>query len=227
MNRKVVISQKTVSIPAGNGGYKFFSFQVKTSGKEEHVIFFDVSVIQPAGRQDLDINFFVFDEANFQKWLSNVPNTAFLLIPRHSFGELIFKPPSSGRYYAVLNNQYSFFTSKTVRFTVYETWLDEKMEQEAEQDSKLSHETETSRLKNLFNKLRHSKTIGLIGLLLVVQITCFLIAGLIILLFNFTFGLEYKDIIGYIAASVGPCALVMFFALYHLHTGKTLTTTKA
>lgn len=225
LKRREIIPQKTLSIHAGKGGYEFFEFLVKTEGKEEHSIFFNIAVVQPAGRRDLDIHFFVADHDNFVKWVANSPNTAFIIAPRFIFGQLEFRPPTSGRYYAVLDNQYSVVTPKTVDFGSYETWLEEKMIKTAEQPPKKKVVTgiEHSLLRRIYNKLRYSNTLGLIALLLVVQIACFLIAGLVMVLFNLTFGLEYKDTMGYMATSVGGSTIVILFAIYRFRTGKALT----
>lgn len=223
--RREIIPNRMVSIHAGKGGYQYFVLDIKTEEKQKHVVFFDISVRQPAGRQDLDINFFVLDEDNFEKWVRNAPNHAFIIAPRLTFGELNFSPPVSGRYYAILNNQYSVLTPKTVDFASYETWLEEKVEQKADQafEVTVGSETQPRLLKTIYHKLRYSQTIGLVALLLIVQIACFLIAGLIMHLFHLTFGLEYKDIMGYIAASVGPSTLIILFALYYFRTGKPLS----
>lgn len=226
LRKKEVIPSSRVSIPAGKGGYKYFPFNITIEEKREHVVFFNLSVLQPVGRQDLDINFCVLDDANFQKWLTNAPNTAFIIAPRFIFGELRFRPPSSGLYYAVLNNQYSVLTPKDVIIASYETWVEERIEQVVDQAIQVKVDSRAKRgfLKSLYGKLRYSNTLGLVALLLVVQIACFLIASMIMLLFHVTFNLEYRDIIGYVAASVGPSTLVILFALYYFRTGKPLTT---
>jgi hypothetical protein len=227
LKRREIIPSQTVSIPAGKGGYRYFPFNITIEEKKEQVVFFTLSVLQPEGRQDLDINFFVVNADNFQKWVTDAPNVAFIIAPRLIFGELNFRPPSTGLYYAVLNNQYSILTLKTVTISSYETWVEERIEQAVEQLFEVKvpgSKAKQGFLKSIYNKLRYSNTVGLVALLLVVQIACFIIAGIIMLLFHFAFDLEYRDIIGYVAASVGPSTLVVLFALYYFRTGKPLTT---
>ncbi|MGD0495569.1 MAG: hypothetical protein ABSB28_05960 [Candidatus Bathyarchaeia archaeon] len=226
LKRREVIPSSTVLVPASKGGYRFFRFNIATEGKKEQVVFFTLSVLQPAGRQDFDINFFVADDANFQKWVTNAPNVAFIIAPRLIFGEVSFRPPSSGFYYAVLNNQYSVLTPKSVIFASYETWIEERIEQTVEQAFQVNVGSRAKRgfLRKIYDKLRYSNALGLVALLLVVQIAAFLTAGVIMLLFRVAFNLEYRDSIGYVAASVGPSTLVILFALYYFRTGKPLTT---
>ena len=221
LKRRDIVPSQQVSLHAGGGGYYYFLLPIEKEGKKEHTVFFDIQVLQPAARNDLDIKFFVFDSANFANWVAGIPYSAFLS-QRHILGTLNFTPPSSGQYYAVLTNQYSLFTPKQIVFAAYETWLEAKVEpkrEEAIKAKRVSPESKLGFLSEIYNRLRYSRIFGLLMLLLIVQVACLLVAGLIIFLFNYWFGLEPKDVMGYLAASVAPSALVILFAIYYFRTG--------
>ena len=220
LQREWILEERTVSVRAGKGGYEYFSFHLDV--KSEHHVFFDISVLQPPGRSNLDIRFFVVDNDNFQKWLKGAPHTAFVIAPRFLHGELSFSPPTSGLYYAILDNQYSALTSKQIEFSIHETWLEEAP-RKIEEPPKIEPKPEVGLLRRIYNRLRYSRSLGFIGLLIVVQIFCFLLAILVAFLFHFTLGLEYKDVMSYIATAVGASAVVMLIYLYYVHTGRILT----
>lgn len=222
--RREIIASQQVSIGPGSGGYYYFSFLIQKEGKKEHRVFFNIQVLQPAARKDLDIHFIVFRGENLRNWAIGAPSSAFLS-QRYILGTLNFTPPSSDQYYAVLDNQYSILTPKQVVFSAYETWLEErleKMKDEAIEAKRVSPESKLGFPWGIYNRLRSSQTLGLFILLLVVQVACFVVAGLIILLFNYAFGLEPKDVMGYLTTSVAPCTLVILFAVYYFITHKPL-----
>ena len=224
LKRRDIVPSQQVSIHAGGGGYYYFLLPIEKEGKKEHTVSFDIQVLQPAARNDLDIKFFVFDSANFANWAAGIPYSAFLS-QKHILGTLNFTPPSSGQYYAVLTNQYSLFTPKQIVFAAYETWLEAKVEpkrEEAIKAKRVSRESKFGFLGEIYYRLRYSRTFGLFMLLLTVQLACFVVAGIIILLFNYAFGLEAKDVMGYLTTSVAPSALVILFAVYYFVTHKPL-----
>ena len=78
-------------------------------------------------------------------------------------------------------------------------------------------------MRRIYNRLRHSHSLGLIGLLFLVVAFCSFLAVLVAVLLHTTLGLEYKDTMGFVTATVGAPVVVILVYLYFIYTGKTLT----
>lgn len=74
--------------------------------------------------------------------------------------------------------------------------------------------------RRILNRLRNSRTVQVIGLLAGVQLFCFWLAVGIAYLFHYTLGLEYKDIVTYLATAIGGSAVAVSIYLYFAITGK-------
>lgn len=230
--RSQIVKPRTIiSIPPGRGGYKVLSLEVDDKGKFEHSIIFNISVSQPPGRTDLDIRFILMDDKNYHDWLRGAPHEGLTIVPRLIYGSLFFKPPSSGLYHAVLDNQYSSFTGKETTVEVIETWLEEReieapvvekiVERVVEKPVEVKPKEKIGWLRRLFNRLRYSRSLGLIGIFTAVEFICFLVAVAVAVLFQMTLSLDYRDIIPYIATGVGGSAVLLNIAFIYLYTGRT------
>jgi hypothetical protein len=217
--KRDLLSLTRVSVPAGPEGYIEFPFEVKEI-KLQHKVCFAINVLQN-GRTDLDIGLSVMNDDNFHKWLAKQPSFAFLIAHRFKYGTMMFTPPTTGLYHAILDNRYSVFTGKNVEFNICELWLEEK-------EIKLISEkpiTEIQKPKlklwqRIINRLRNSRTVQVIGLLVVVQLFSFLLAVAIAHLFYLALGIEYKDAMGYIATAIGGSAVAVSVYLYFAITGR-------
>ena len=82
----------------------------------------------------MDIRFYIFDKANYERWLKMLEAeeegedyakpSALVNVPKIIRGELVFRPPSDGTYYIVLDNRYSRWMSKTVAIKMTEIWYE-------------------------------------------------------------------------------------------------------
>lgn len=225
VKRKDIYSSTQISVLAGQDGFARIPFEIQQI-KPQHTICFMINVWQPSGRTDLDIGFSVMDEDNYEKWLLKQPSSAYVIAPRFKFGTIAFMPQNVGRYYAVLDNRYSILTGKTVMFGIYETWTEEKelivpIPQKA--DKKIEKpKPKVGLLKRFWNRLRSSRTLGLISLLIAVQMVCVILAIGIAMLLHYTLGVEYADTMGYIATAIGGSTVVILFSFYFLLTGRSL-----
>jgi len=218
--KRDLLSPARVSVPAGAEGYVEFPFTVEEI-KPQQSICFAINIVQN-GRTDLDIGLSVMNDDNYHKWLARQPSSAFVIAHRFKYGTMIFTPPTVGLYHAVLDNRYSVFTGKEVEFSICELWLEEK-EIKLPVPEKPKREVQKPKLKlwqRVLNRLRYSRTVQVIGLLVVVQLFSFLLAVAIAHLFYFTLGIEYKDSMGYIATAIGGSAVAVSVYLYFAMTGR-------
>lgn len=209
-----------VSVHAGSEGFVDFSFTIMEI-KPQHIIGFTISVLQN-GRTDLDIGFSVMNDENYHKWLRNQPSSAFLIAHRFKYGTLIFNPPNAGLYHAVLDNRYSIFTGKEIEFSIYEMWLEEK-EVSVPVPVKPKEEIKKPKVsfwRRVLDRLRYSRTVQVVCLLIGVQLFCFLLAIGIAFLFHSILGVKYEDIMGYIATAIGGSAVAVSIYLYFAITGR-------
>jgi hypothetical protein len=220
--KKELLTPRRVSIPAGEQGYITFPFRVEQV-KPQHNVRFTISVIQ-SGRNDLDIGFSVVDDENYHKWLARQPSSAFLIAHRFKYGTMIFVPSTAGQFYAILDNRYSVFTAKEVQFEISEWWLEEKEVKLAipEESAEKTEKPKITLWQRLLNRVRYSRTLHVIGLLVIVQLFCFLLAVAIAHLFNYSLGIKFEDTMGYIATAIGGSAVAVSVYLYFAMTGKPL-----
>jgi len=213
-----------VSVPFGQNGIAKFPFEIKEI-KPEQAINFTIRVSQPSGRTDLDIGFSVMDDINYRKWSLQQPSSAFIIAHRFSFGTLTFKPSNTGLYHAVLDNRYSVLTGKEVWLSIHETWLEEKEvevplpkpEQKVEPPK-----PRISLLQRFLNRLRSSRTLAVLGVLLAVQVfSVFLAIGIAFLLHS-VLAVDYGETMGYIATAIGGSTVLVLVYLYFLLTGRSL-----
>lgn len=219
---RVLRSLSRIFVPAGELGYIDFPFSVQEI-KPQHAFRFAVNV-QQNGRTDLDIGFSVMDDGNYHKWLARQPSSAFLIAHRFKYGSMIFTPSVTGSYHAILDNKYSVLTPKQVDFTIFESWLEEK-EVKLPLAEKPKEEIGKPKLRlwqRILNRLRYSRTLQVISLLLFVQLFCFLLVLMIAYLFSSTLGIEPKDSIGYMATAIGGSSVAVSIYLYFAITGKSL-----
>jgi len=219
--KRDILTLTRVSVPAGPEGYVEFPFEVGEI-KPQHIICFAINVLQN-GRTDLDTGFSLMNDDNYHKWLARQPSSAFLIAHRFKYGTMIFTPSTVGLYHAVLDNRYSVFTGKEVEFNIYELWLEEK-EVKLPVTEKPIKEIKKPRLRlwqRIINRLRYSRTVQVISLLVIVQLFCFLLAIVIAYLFYSTLGIEYEDTMGYIATAIGGSAVAVSVYLYFAMTGRT------
>lgn len=220
LKRNELLPLTRVSVPAGPRGFFVYSFEIKEI-KPEHTIVFTVEVLQD-GRTDLDVGFSVMDDDNYHKWLAKQPSSAFLIAHRFKYGTMIFTPSNVGVYHAILDNRYSIFTGKDAEFSIYEMWLEEK-EVSIPVPEKPKGEIKKRKLslwQRILYRLRYSRTVQVISLLVSVQLFCFLLAVGIAFLFHSALGVEYKDTMGYIATAVGGSAVAVSVYLYFAMTGR-------
>jgi hypothetical protein len=142
------------SVPAGANGFLPFRFEVKEI-KPHHRFDFSIRVLQPSGRNDLDIGFSVMDDDNYHSWLSRQPHMAFIIVPKFTFGTLTFMPSNIGLYHAVLDNRYSVFTVKEVEVNICEVWIEEKEVKMSKPQEKVEAPKQ-SLLQRFLNKIRFS-----------------------------------------------------------------------
>ena len=220
LKRRDLLPLTRVSVSAGSEGFVVFPFEIKEI-KPQHTIGFTIKVFQN-GRTDLDIGFSVMDDVNYHRWLAKQPSSAFLIAHRFKYGTMMFMPSDIGLYHAVLDNRYSVFTGKRVDFSIYEMWVEEKkVSIPAPKKPKEEIKKPKVRLwRRVLNRLRYSRTVQVISLLVIVQLFCFVLAVGIAFLFHSTLGVEYKDVMGYIATAIGGSALAVSVYLYFAMTGK-------
>jgi len=217
---RILFGLSRIVLPAGEQGYRVFPFPIQEM-KLQHTVRFTINVLQN-GRTDLDIGFSVLDDDNYHKWLARQPSSAFLIAHRFKYGTMIFTPSAVGTYHAILDNRYSVFTGKQVDFNISESWLEEK-EVTLSTPSKPTKEIEKPKLslwQRILNRLRYSRTLQVISLLLFVQLFCFLLVLIIAYLFLSILGIEPKDSIGYMATAIGGSSVAVSIYLYFALTGK-------
>lgn len=123
-----------LAVPSGKRGYRTHQIQVEHAGMLGHRVLINLNVWQGATKNQ-DIRFYIFDKFNYDIWLKMLEAedkgerdyakpSALVNVPKIIRGELIFRPPSNGTYYAVLDNTYSRFMSKTVAMKMIETWYE-------------------------------------------------------------------------------------------------------
>jgi hypothetical protein len=95
--------------------YVYYREYIDIAEKKENVIY--VSVVETAG---YDINFYVFDQKNFNAWKEGSSAQAYISANRIKSYNYSFVPDHSDYYYFVLDNTYSWFTNKVPSITV--TW---------------------------------------------------------------------------------------------------------
>lgn len=219
--RREILPLTIVSVPFGQNGFYRQPFEIKEI-KPQHTIEFAINVLQHSGRTDLDIGFSVMSDDDYHKWLRKQPSLAFLIAHRFKFGTMTFMPSDTGLFHAVLDNRYSVLTRKKVEFSIYETWLEEKrvgipVPQKRKEEVK---KPKVGTWQRILNRLRYSRTFQVISLLVFVQLFCFILAIGIAFLFHSTLGVEYKDIMGYLATAIGGSAVAVSVYLYFAMTGK-------
>lgn len=221
LKRRELLLLTRVSVPSGPEGFVEYPFEIKEI-KPQHTVGFTINVLQN-GRTDLDVGFSLMDDDNYHRWLAKQPSSAFLIAHRFKYGTMSFMPSDTGLYHAVLDNRYSVFTGKEVGFSIYEMWLEEKkVSIPAPKKPKEEIKKPKARLwRRILNRLRYSRTVQVISLLVTVQLFCFLLAVGIAFLFHSTLGVEYKDTMGYIATAIGGSAVAVSVYLYFALTGKT------
>ena len=160
------------------------------------------------------------DDDNYHRWLAKQPSSAFLIAHRFKYGSMCFIPPDVGRYHAVLDNRYSILTGKDVEFSIYETLLEEKEVSIPTPKKREIKKPKVGLWRRILNRLRYSRTAQVIGLLVVVQFFCLLLAVVIAFLLHSALGVEYKDTMGYIATAIGGSAVAVSVYLYFAMTGK-------
>lgn len=217
---RILQSLSRVFVPAGQLGYLDSPFTIQEI-KPQNIIRFTINVLQN-GRTDLDIGFSVLDDDNYHKWLARQPSSAFLIAHRFKYGTMIFTPSAVGTYHAILDNRYSVLTGKQVDFSISESWLEEK-EVKLPTFEKPTKEIEKPKLslwQRILSRLRYSRTLQVISLLLFVQLFCFLLVLIIAYLFRSILGIEPKDSIGYMATAIGGSSVAVSIYLYFALTGK-------
>lgn len=218
--RRELLPLRRVSLTAGSEGFVEFPFEIKEI-KTQDIICFTINVLQN-GRTDLDIGLSVMDDGNYQKWLARQPSSAFLIAHRFKYGTMSFTPPDVGLYRAILDNRYSVFTGKEVEFSIYEIWLEEKEVKLPVAEKPKEEIKKVSLWQRILNRLRYSRTVQILGLLVGVQLFCFLLAVVIAFLLHSTLGVDYKDIMGYLATAIGGSAVAVSIYLYFAMTGRSL-----
>lgn len=220
--RRDLVPLTQVSVPSGSNGFITYQFEVKEINPQ-HGVCFLVKVIQQSGRTDLDIGFSVMDDDNYHRWLLRQPNSAFIIAPKFNFGTLTFMPSNIGRYHAVLDNRYSVFTGKEIQFNIYETWIEEKeVEIQKPKEKVEAPKQKVGLLQRFRNRLRSSRVLGVIGLLIVVQLLSAALAIGIALILHYTLGIDYSDTMSYITTAVGGSSVAVLVYVYFVLTGKSL-----
>ena len=217
---RILQSLSRLSVPAGQLGYFDSPFAILEI-KPQNIIRFTINVLQN-GRTDLDIGFSVLDDDNYHKWLARQPSSAFLIAHRFKYGTMIFTPSAVGIYHAILDNRYSVLTGKQVDFSISESWLEEKEVKlpTLEKPTKEIEKPKLSLWQRILSRLRYSRTLQVISLLLFVQLFCFLLVLIIAYLFLSILGIEPKDSIGYMATAIGGSSVAVLIYLYFALTGK-------
>lgn len=104
-NSQILISQQKVSVPAGS--YVPFQGSTDITNKNSNII--SGTVTETSG---YDINFFVFNQQNFNAWKSGQTNTKYISLNKISSSSFSFVPDKTDIYYFVLDNGYSIFRNK-------------------------------------------------------------------------------------------------------------------
>lgn len=101
------------TVPAGK--YVYYRIHIDISDKQNNVI--QGRVVETAG---YDINFYVFDQENYNLWKDGKTAAAYVSAKRIESYDFSFVPGHSDYYYFVLDNTYSWFTNKVPEITA--TW---------------------------------------------------------------------------------------------------------
>jgi hypothetical protein len=111
---EMLISDKP-TVSAGKAIY--YSVYIDVSGKQQNVVY--GSVVETAG---YDINFYVFDQKNFNAWQNGEQAQAYVTAKRVKSYDFRFVPDHSDYYYFVLDNTFSWFTNKVPEITATYTY---------------------------------------------------------------------------------------------------------
>lgn len=95
--------------------YIYYKIHIDVSDKMNNVIY--GKVLETSG---YDINFYVFDQKNFNLWVGGESAEPYIVAKRVSSYSFSFVPDHSDYYYFVLDNTYSLFTNKVPQITA--TW---------------------------------------------------------------------------------------------------------
>src|SRR5574341_401074 len=112
---QLLFDKETMTLTAGQWGGK--SIMINVDGKSSNLV--KGSFIESGGH---DINFFVFDQKNYNAWKDDNPTTPYVSMKRSGGSEFSFVPDHTDIYYFVFDNTYSILVPKVPVLSATWSW---------------------------------------------------------------------------------------------------------